>query len=115
MAVIRNGRMIWEGANADRAHEVFSVTKSFTSSILGLLIDDGVISLDTPAANYFPELAEKYGDVTLQHLVNMTSPWRAAGASLDYNTFRYTLGSGRTAVSASGCRVILFQRELRSL
>ncbi len=60
---------------------MFSVTKSFTSSVLGLLIEDGVASLETPAADYFPALADRYSDVTLRHLVTMTSPFRAVGES----------------------------------
>jgi CubicO group peptidase (beta-lactamase class C family) len=81
LVVVRNGRLIWEGPDADRAHHVWSVTKSVTSSVMGLLIDDGMISLDTLAADYFPQLAEKYGDLTLKHLATMTSPYQAAGQS----------------------------------
>src|SRR6056297_3349837 len=44
--VVRNGRVIWQGENAHVPHEVFSITKAFASTGLGLLVDDGVLSLD---------------------------------------------------------------------
>jgi CubicO group peptidase (beta-lactamase class C family) len=39
--VIRNGYMIWKGSDIDNSHNVWSASKSFTSTVLGLLIDDG--------------------------------------------------------------------------
>ena len=40
LVVIRHGRMIWKGDNIDKRHGVWSATKSFTSTVLGLLIAD---------------------------------------------------------------------------
>ena len=57
--IIRHGRLIWEGSNSSRKHGVWSVTKSFTSTCLGLLIDDGRCGLGTPAREFVPELAAK--------------------------------------------------------
>src|SRR5262245_16025494 len=36
LVVIRNGRMVWKGDNIDHVHGVWSCTKSFTSTLLGL-------------------------------------------------------------------------------
>jgi CubicO group peptidase (beta-lactamase class C family) len=79
MVIIRNGRIIWKGDNIDNVHGVWSCTKSFTSTCLGLLIDDGKCSLDTRAATLVPELAEHYPNVTLRHFATMTSGYRAVG------------------------------------
>jgi CubicO group peptidase (beta-lactamase class C family) len=68
LVVVRNGRLIWEGADADAVHGVWSCTKSFTNSALGLLIDDGKCRLETRARESFPALAGSYPGVTLRHL-----------------------------------------------
>jgi len=79
VVIIRNGYLIWRGENIDKVHGVWSCTKSFTSTVLGLLIDDGKSSLDTRAARYVPAMARHYPDVTLRHFATMTSGYRAAG------------------------------------
>jgi CubicO group peptidase (beta-lactamase class C family) len=79
LVVVRNGRLIWKGDNIDKVHGVWSCTKSFTSTCLGLLIEDGKCSLDSRASKFVPDLAEHYPDVTLRHFTTMTSGYRAAG------------------------------------
>jgi CubicO group peptidase (beta-lactamase class C family) len=79
LVVIRNGRMIWQGENIDKVHGTWSCTKSFTSTALGLLIDDGKCCLETRAAEFVPELSETYSQVTLRDLTTMTSGYRAVG------------------------------------
>ena len=49
MVIVRNGRMIWRGPEAATAQGVWSVTKAFTSTAQGLLIEDGKCTLDTLA------------------------------------------------------------------
>jgi CubicO group peptidase (beta-lactamase class C family) len=79
LVIIQSGRLVWKGDNIDKVHGVWSCTKSFTSTVLGLLIDDGKCSLDTKAKDFVPELAERYADVTLRHFTTMTSGYRAVG------------------------------------
>ncbi len=79
LVIVRNGRLIWKGDNIDKVHGVWSCTKSFTSTCLGLLADDGKCSLDTKGAKLVPELAEYYPDITLRHFTTMTSGYRAVG------------------------------------
>ena len=79
LVIVRNGRLIWEGADADEVHGVWSCTKSFTSTVLGLLIDDGKCRLDSLASEFLPDLAGSYPDVTLRHFASMTSGYRAVG------------------------------------
>lgn len=40
---------------ADTLHRMFSISKSFTSIAIGLLADEGKLSLDDPIVRYFPE------------------------------------------------------------
>jgi CubicO group peptidase (beta-lactamase class C family) len=79
LLMVRNGRVIWQGDNAHKVHNVWSCTKSFTSTVLGLLIDDGRCSLDTRAAEFVAELKAHYPGVALRHFATMTSGYRAIG------------------------------------
>jgi CubicO group peptidase (beta-lactamase class C family) len=79
LVIIRNGVMIWKGTDIDKMHGVWSLTKSFTSTVLGLLIDDKKATLDTLAKDYVPTMAEVYPDITLRHFTTMTSGYYAVG------------------------------------
>src|SRR5262249_51812674 len=84
LVIVRRGRMIWSGPEADRRQPVASVTKAFTSTAHGLLIADGKCTLDTLARDFTPEpLAEHYPLVTLRHLATMTSGYDGVGGSYD--------------------------------
>jgi len=93
LVVIRHGRLIWKGENSDRRHGIWSCTKSFTSTVLGLLIADGKCSLDTKVADVLPELKLLYSEVTFRHLITMTSGYRAIG---DETSGSYRHGPSRT-------------------
>ena len=79
LLIVRRGRVVWHGDDIDKVHGVWSCTKSFTSTLLGLLIGDGKCSLDTRAADLYPPLKERYPGVTLRHFTTMTSGYRAVG------------------------------------
>ncbi len=85
MVVIRNGRMIWKGAEADTQQRIWSVSKAFTSTAHGLLIEDGRCTLDTLAKDFSPDLAEHYPTVTLRHLATMTSGIDGVGGTYDFD------------------------------
>ncbi|MBN1124815.1 MAG: serine hydrolase [Sedimentisphaerales bacterium] len=77
LVIIRNGVLIHKGDNIDKVHGVWSMTKSFTSTVLGLLIDDGKATLDTQAVDIVPDMKDHFADVTLEHFTTMTSGYRA--------------------------------------
>jgi|GEM_PF-3445353 len=57
---------------------VFSITKSVTSLAIGMLYDEGFITLDEPIIDYFkeelpPTFDPKIKDITIRHLLTMTS------------------------------------------
>ncbi len=79
VVIVRNGYVIFEGSNTGRAHGIASCTKTFTSTVLGLLIDEGRIKLDDHAADHEPLLAESYPEVTFRHFTTMTSGYNAVG------------------------------------
>lgn len=59
LLIMRHDRLVFEGyyapCTADSPHRMFSISKSFTSIAVGLLIDEGKLSLDDPIIQYFPE------------------------------------------------------------
>ena len=79
LVIIRNGYMIFKGSDIDKVHGVWSLTKSFTSTVLGLLIDDGKATLDTLATDHLGNMRTTYPGVTLRHFTTMTSGYYAVG------------------------------------
>ena len=79
--IVKNGYQIFAGENIDSMHNIWSCSKTFTSTVLGLLVDDGVISLDDKAANFEPLLKRLYPDITFRHFTTMTSGYSAKGRS----------------------------------
>ena len=60
LVIVRNGYLIWEGPQADAYHPIWSCTKTFTSTVLGLLIDDRRCTLGTKAVEREAHLADSY-------------------------------------------------------
>lgn len=79
--LIRNGVCFHEGRNTGKVHNIWSCSKSFTSTALGLLISEGKCKLDTRAAQIDPKLKEHYLEATLRHFTTMTSGFSAKGRS----------------------------------
>jgi CubicO group peptidase (beta-lactamase class C family) len=74
--IVRNGYLIWEGLGANNVHEIYSCTKTFTSTVLGLLATEGILTVDDYAVKYMPSLDDKYPEyaqIKLSHLATMTS------------------------------------------
>jgi len=81
VVVVRNGYMIWKGSDIDNDHNVWSATKAFTSTVLGLLIEDGKCTLDSLAKDFDSNLASQYPNVKLRHFATMTSGYDGANHS----------------------------------
>lgn len=76
MVVVRNGLLLWQGPAAENVHEICSCTKTFTSTVLGLLAGDGKLSVEDCASSYLPKLDDEYSEysrIRLRHLATMTS------------------------------------------
>lgn len=67
----------WGNFSADRMATIFSVSKSITSLMCGIAVDDGYIrSIDDPVTDYLPELKRKdpmWKKLTIRHLLDMRS------------------------------------------
>lgn len=75
VVVMRHGKVIYEGTKIDSVHNVWSCSKTFTSLVMGLLVDEGKCSPSTLAKEYYPELENDplYSRITLHHLLTLTS------------------------------------------
>ena len=93
LVIIRSGRLVFRGDSVNKVHGVWSCTKSFTSTIFGLLIDDGKVQLNSLAKAFLPTLNKSYPSVTLSQFASMTSGYKAVG---DTATTGYTHGPSQT-------------------
>ena len=80
--VVRHGQVIAEGwwapYSADTRHSMFSLSKSFTSTAVGLAINEGKLNLDDEVMKFFPgDVPEKPSDnlkaMRLRDLLIMSS------------------------------------------
>lgn len=82
--LIRRGKLVAQAYyapfTAKTLHRMFSVTKSFTSLAIGLLQEEGKLSLDHQIADYFPEKLPNQGlhpylrETTIRDMLIMASP-----------------------------------------
>ena len=81
MKLLRHGRVVaeatWSPYEADRPHSTFSISKSFTSMAIGLLIDEGRLSLDDLVVDLLPddvpaEVSPHLAALRLRHVLDMT-------------------------------------------
>ena len=79
LLVIKDGQVVAERYQYDRQPEMrfrsFSMAKTFTSMLVGIAHDKGLIrSLDDKALDYWPEIAASaYGQTTIRNLLRMAS------------------------------------------
>ncbi len=83
--VLHKGKVVaewyWNDTTPETSFEVWSVSKSYASTCIGLLIDQGKIgSLEDKVGQYVPEWSEgEKADVTLRHLLEQTSGLEESG------------------------------------
>ena len=81
--LMRHGKIAAEGYvppfTADRKHRMYSISKSFTSVAIGMLITEGRLSLDDKVADFFPEYLPEHPSpytlrATVRDLLIMATP-----------------------------------------
>lgn len=77
LIVLHRGRIAWEyydhGFTPQSQHIVFSVTKSFTGTLSGILADVGKLDPQDPVTKYIPEArGTAYDSASIQHLLDMS-------------------------------------------
>jgi len=130
LLIVRNGYLVSEnyywGYSKSRKHELYSVTKSFVSTLVGIAIDRGSIDgVGHPMADFFPGLAFENPDprkdaITLDDVLTMRSglDWTEADSSYtmmyrspDWVKFMFDLpmasAPGTNFLYCSGCTHLL--------
>lgn len=91
LLVARHGHVIargwWAPYAPDRVQLVYSLSKSFTATAVGLLVDEGRLSLDRPVLELLPdgelpdgvEVPDRYRRLTLGHCLTMATGHDAEG------------------------------------
>lgn len=74
--VLKEGAVVAElygpAMDAARRHIIFSVSKSVTGVLAGVLVARGELDPEAPVTRYVPELAQAaYGDATVRHVLDM--------------------------------------------
>lgn len=90
--VVHDDRLVYEryfhGSSRNTLETSWSVAKSFVSTLIGIAIDDGLISgVDEPVTDHVPELAERdarFEQITLRDLLTMTSGLRYEESDLPW-------------------------------
>lgn len=80
LLVIKDGEVICEasypGYDVNTSHLAHSMSKTVTGLAIGLLVDEGRLSISTPIVDIFPEYQTKdkrFPDITVEHLLTMRS------------------------------------------
>ena len=76
-----NGYCIYKGDSIQKKHNIYSSSKSFTSSVLGILRDQGSLSEETYAKDIDSAMTHLYPEVQLKHFSSMTSGYSAEGST----------------------------------
>lgn len=80
--LLRHGNVLAEGwwfpYRADRPHMLFSLSKSFTSTGIGLAVTEGRLTVDDPVISFFPddlpaEVSPNLAKMRVRHLLTMTT------------------------------------------
>lgn len=97
LLLMRHDKLVFEGyyapCTADSLHRMFSISKSFTSIAVGLLIDEAKISLDDPIVQYFPDKLPDQDNIhpwiaqmTIKNLLMMRSCHASTTYKLDMSS-----------------------------
>jgi len=93
LLVVKNGHLIAERyfnkGSVEQKARLQSVTKSFTSALVGIALDQGLLSsVDQKMIDFFPEVADKITDlrkkqITIRHLLQMRAGYPNEESHLD--------------------------------
>ncbi len=89
LLIVKNGYIVYEkyfnNTRPGDTHHVASVTKSFTSALIGMAIAAGnIVSVEEKVLDFFPEVKVHPADtqkraLTIRHLLTMTAPFAWKG------------------------------------
>jgi CubicO group peptidase (beta-lactamase class C family) len=95
LLIIRNGQIVVDAAfypyDGKTVHDFASVTKSLITTLIGIAIDQGKLTLDQPMVSFFPgckiaNLDAQKEKITVRHLASMSSGLDSLGLEADEGT-----------------------------
>ena len=94
LVILRHGYQVaagwWSPYTFPRPHLLYSLSKTFVGTAVGLAVADGLLRLDDPVVNYFPEFRQKVTGrraqlMLVRHLASMASGHSQDTASRVFN------------------------------
>lgn len=82
MMLLRHGHVVaegwWSPYAPDVPHMLYSLSKSFTSSAVGLAVDEGLLSIDDSVLSFFPDetpetVSDNLSAMRVRHLLSMNT------------------------------------------
>lgn len=82
MVLLRHGQVVaegwWSPYGPDLPHILFSLTKSFTSTAVGMAVGEGRLSVDDPIISFFPDklprrVSKNLAAMRVRHLLSMST------------------------------------------
>lgn len=82
LMLLRRGAVIaegwWQPYRPERPHMLFSLSKSFTSTAVGLVVAEGRLSVDDPVISFFPDdlprrVSDNLAAMQVRHLLTMST------------------------------------------
>ncbi len=81
MMILRHGHVVAEGwwapYSSEHRQQLYSASKSFTSTAIGFAVSEGLLSVDDPVIKFFPNdlpdlISENLADLKVRHLLSMS-------------------------------------------
>lgn len=72
LMIVKNGKVVteawWDPYNAQTPHELWSLSKSFTSTAIGFAVQEGLLSIDDLVISFFPDKIPENPDWQIKQL-----------------------------------------------
>jgi len=81
LMILRHGHVVAEGwwapYSSEHRQQLYSLSKSFTSTAIGFAVTEGLLSVDDPVIKFFPgdlpvEISENLAALKVRHLLSMS-------------------------------------------
>jgi CubicO group peptidase (beta-lactamase class C family) len=81
LMILRHGQVVaeawWAPYSAEHRQQIYSMSKSFTSTAIGLAVSEGLLTVDEPVIKFFPdllpnEISDNLAALKVRHLLSMS-------------------------------------------
>ena len=114
LTIVKNGQLIVDtafGADPQKTHAVFSLTKTLSALCVGIACDRGALNLDDPIAKFIQLPRGMNSKATVRHVLGQTAQSDPPGSGFKYNSGKVVDTLGAVLSSALGERSAEFARR----